>query len=74
MASVICGATSKHILWVASRCSFTPVDPRCAMELDEVDPAAWERLEAATDDYVASAASQFAAAAAALGASHQQVG
>jgi hypothetical protein len=44
------------------------------MELDEVDPAAWERLEAATDDYVASAASQFAAAAAALGASHQQVG
>lgn len=51
---------------------FTPVDPRCAMELDEVDPAAWDRLEAATDDYVASAATLFAAAAAALGASQQQ--
>jgi len=30
-------------------------DPRCAMELDEVDPAKWAGLEAAADEYVAGA-------------------
>ncbi|KAK9861855.1 hypothetical protein WJX84_002096 [Apatococcus fuscideae] len=31
---------------------FCATDPRCGMELDEIDPAIWELLEAATDDYI----------------------
>lgn len=48
---------------------FRASDPRCAMELDEIDPARWAALEAATDDYIALPATQqqFANAAAALG-------
>ncbi|KAL4431288.1 hypothetical protein ABPG75_006544 [Micractinium tetrahymenae] len=48
---------------------FRASDPRCAMELDEIDPERWAALEAATDDYIALPATQqqFADAAAALG-------
>lgn len=51
---------------------FRASDPRCAMELDEIDPARWAALEAATDDYIALPATQqqFASAAAALGQSN----
>jgi Leucine-rich repeat (LRR) protein len=47
---------------------FCSEDVRCGMELDEVDPVAWDRLEAATDEYAKEAAvmEQFDAAAAAL--------
>ena len=47
---------------------FCPQDERCGMELDEIDPAAWERLEAATDEFTKKAAiiERFDAAAAAL--------
>jgi Leucine-rich repeat (LRR) protein len=47
---------------------FCSEDVRCNMELDEVDPAAWDRLEAATDEYAKEPAvmEQFDAAAAAL--------
>lgn len=45
---------------------FNPMDARCGMELDEIDPLKWEQLEAATDDFVANNASTFEAAAAAL--------
>ncbi|KAG0472481.1 hypothetical protein HPP92_017027 [Vanilla planifolia] len=31
---------------------FNPVDERCAMELDETDPAIWLKLEAATEEYI----------------------
>ncbi|KAJ4813221.1 Patatin [Rhynchospora pubera] len=31
---------------------FNPVDERCGMELDETDPANWQKLEAATEDYI----------------------
>ena len=43
-------------------------DPRCDMELDEVDPQRWAALEAATEEYVAApdTQAQFAEAAAAL--------
>lgn len=47
---------------------FCSEDVRCGMELDEVDTAAWDRLEAATDEYAKEPAvmEQFDAAAAAL--------
>lgn len=31
---------------------FCPSDLRCGIELDEIDPAKWALLEAATDEYV----------------------
>ncbi|XP_078180654.1 phospholipase A I-like protein isoform X2 [Carex rostrata] len=31
---------------------FNPVDERCGMELDETDPTNWQKLEAATEDYI----------------------
>ncbi|XP_047307568.1 phospholipase A I isoform X2 [Impatiens glandulifera] len=31
---------------------FNPVDERCDMELDETDPTVWQKLEAATDEYI----------------------
>ncbi|CAI5466949.1 unnamed protein product [Closterium sp. Yama58-4] len=31
---------------------FNPVDERCGMDLDETDPAEWEKLETATDEYL----------------------
>ncbi|MBA0858569.1 hypothetical protein Goshw_028142 [Gossypium schwendimanii] len=31
---------------------FNPVDERCDMKLDETDPAVWQKLEAATKDYI----------------------
>jgi len=37
---------------------FTPVDPRCAMELDEILPSEWAKLEAATDEYIAAVSDQ----------------
>ena len=33
-------------------CRFCPVDLRCGIELDEIDPAVWALLEAATDEYI----------------------
>ncbi|PRW58490.1 phospholipase A I isoform X1 isoform A [Chlorella sorokiniana] len=47
---------------------FCASDPRCNMELDEVDPERWAQLEAATQEYVAAPATQaqYAEAAAAL--------
>ncbi|EFN59236.1 hypothetical protein CHLNCDRAFT_138222 [Chlorella variabilis] len=55
---------------------FCALDPRCAMELDEIDPERWAALEAATDDYIALPAAQakFAAAAAALGTQGGEAG
>ncbi|KAL4853631.1 Phospholipase A I [Chlorella vulgaris] len=52
---------------------FCATDPRCAMELDEIDPLRWAALEAATDEYIALPATQakFAEAAAALGLTQQ---
>jgi len=34
------------------------VDPRCAMELDEILPSEWAKLEAATDEYIAAVSDQ----------------
>ncbi len=45
---------------------FTPVDQRCAMELDEIDPAKWALLEDATREYIHSMAHKFDDVAAAL--------
>lgn len=45
---------------------FDPVDPRCSMELDEIDPEKWALLEAAMDEFIAKNGAQFDAAAAAL--------
>ena len=42
----------------ALRRRFTPVDPRCAMELDEIAPSEWAKLEAATDEYIAAVSDQ----------------
>lgn len=39
-------------LTVLGRPRFNPVDPRCGMTLDSIDPLEWAKLEAATDDYV----------------------
>ena len=45
---------------------FNPLDMRCGMELDEIDPARWAELEAATRDYIAAEGAAFDAAATAL--------
>lgn len=37
---------------------FCANDPRCNMELDEVDPERWAQLEAATEEYVAAPTTQ----------------
>ena len=59
---------ARHHPAACSPCSFSATDSRCEMELDEVDPARWAALEAATEEYIGQAATQgqFAAAAAAL--------
>ncbi|KAK1557151.1 hypothetical protein Q3G72_019057 [Acer saccharum] len=31
---------------------FNPVDERCDMELDETDPAIWQKLESSVEDYI----------------------
>jgi hypothetical protein len=56
---------------------FNPIDARCGMELDEIDPEEWAKLEAATDEYIFHMDAQMDAAAKALCArlpppSHQQ--
>ncbi|XP_068666286.1 phospholipase A I-like isoform X2 [Aristolochia californica] len=38
---------------------FNPVDERCDMELDETDPAEWQKLEAATQEYIQNNAEAF---------------
>ncbi|XP_068656988.1 phospholipase A I-like [Aristolochia californica] len=38
---------------------FNPVDERCGMELDETDPAEWQKLEAATQEYIQNNAEAF---------------
>lgn len=45
---------------------FQAVDARCQMGLDEIRPEEWAKLEAATDDYIASAADSLSAASQAL--------
>ena len=47
---------------------FCANDPRCNMELDEVDPERWAQLEAATEEYIAAPTTQaqYAEAAAVL--------
>lgn len=47
-------------------CRFSATDPRCGMELDEIDPAVWELLETATDEYIEQQDSRLDAAASAL--------
>ena len=37
-------------------CRLAPLDPRCAMDLDEVDRGKWAAIEAAADEYAAGAA------------------
>jgi hypothetical protein len=39
---------------------FNPVDRRCAMELDDVDPTSWGLLKAAAMDYIAANEARFA--------------
>ena len=38
---------------------FNPLDKRCGINLDEIDPAKWKLLEAATDDYIAASKDRF---------------
>ena len=38
---------------------FNPLDKRCGINLDEIDPAQWKLLEAATDDYIAASKDRF---------------
>ena len=45
---------------------FNPIDARCAMELDEVNPEKWAILEEATEEFIEKNGEEFAAAAAAL--------
>lgn len=45
---------------------FNPLDPRCSMELDEIDPEKWTLLEQATDDFISENGEELDAAAAAL--------
>lgn len=47
-------------------CRFCPEDPRCGMELDEINPDKWAALEAATNEYIIAEDVTFDAAAAAL--------
>ncbi len=42
---------------------FCPSDLRCGMDLDEIDPARWALLEAATDQYIADEDATFDACA-----------
>lgn len=35
------------------------MDKRCGINLDEIDPAQWKLLEAATDDYIAASKARF---------------
>ena len=44
-------------------CRFNPLDVRCGIQLDEIDPAQWALLEAATDDYILSIDGRFQEAA-----------
>ena len=37
-------------------CRLAPLDPRCAMDLDETDRSKWRAIEAAADEYAAGAA------------------
>jgi hypothetical protein len=45
---------------------FNPVDPRCSMELDEIDPLKWQLLDEATDEFIEENSAEFDAVAAAL--------
>ncbi|KAG7672162.1 hypothetical protein KSW81_005044 [Nannochloris sp. 'desiccata'] len=45
---------------------FNPVDPRCSMELDEIDPLKWALLDEATDEFIEENSAEFDAVAAAL--------
>ena len=45
---------------------FDPVDDRCEMDLDEIDPHKWMDLELAVDEYVENNVNEIAAAAACL--------
>ena len=38
---------------------FNPLDKRCGINLDEIDPAQWKLLEAATDDYIVASKDRF---------------
>ena len=46
---------------------FNPIDMRCGMELDDIDPGNMAALEDATDEYIAAQGEAFDAAATALG-------
>jgi hypothetical protein len=43
-----------------------PVDPRCAMELDEINPEKWAALDAAVEEFIQSHGTELDAAAAAI--------
>ena len=45
---------------------FDPIDARCAMELDEIDPEKWRALDDAVDDYIVKESRKFDVAAACL--------
>jgi predicted acylesterase/phospholipase RssA len=45
---------------------FNPVDSRCSMELDEIDPLKWALLDEATDEFIEENSGEFDAVAAAL--------
>ena len=55
-----------HVQTRSDNHRFTPVDPRCAMELDEILPSEWAKLEAATDEYIATVSDQLDACVAVL--------
>lgn len=38
---------------------FNPLDKRCGINLDEIDPAQWKLLEDATDDYIEASKDRF---------------
>lgn len=38
---------------------FNPLDKRCGINLDEIDPAQWKLLEDATDDYIDASKDRF---------------
>lgn len=48
-------------MWATIR--FAPIDVRCGISLDCVDPDAWEKLECATKDYIISKSTEFDEAA-----------
>lgn len=47
-------------------CRFNPLDERCGMELDDINPDKWAALEAATDEYIVREDAAFDDAARAL--------